>query len=119
MAGTIVVSGSSNSEPVGSRTFGPLSIAGSAVIGETIASALASGDNTFTVPAGAVAALIMPPVGGTAALKVRTSLNNTDGGLPINAGPLPLVYAFPAAAPTSLIINASALQATFLNIAFI
>ena len=46
------VEGLSASEPAGQRTLGPLSIPGTVIVGETLALALASGDNTITVPTG-------------------------------------------------------------------
>lgn len=119
MAGTITVSGSSSGEPAGQRVFGPLTITGQTIVGETLEVALASGDNTFTVPAGAVAAVIIPPATNTVALKVRSSLNSGDVGLPINAGALPFTYPFPAVAPTTLIVNAASSVASALTIAFI
>lgn len=119
MAGILTISGTSAGESAGGRTFGPISINGSSVIGETLVVALNSGDNTFAVPAGAVAALIVPPASNTAAVKVRSSLNSGDAGLPINPGALPMVYAFPATAPTSLIVNAGSAVASGFTIAFI
>lgn len=119
MAGSLTISGLSAGEPAGQRTFGPLPITGSTVVGETLESILASGDNTFAIPAGSVAALIIAPVNGTAVLKVRTSANSGDAGLPIAAANLPMVYPFPAALPTSLIVNSSAGQTNPMTIAFV
>ena len=119
MAGQIVITGASPGEPAGQRWFGPLTINGSTTIGESLYVALSSGDNTFTVPTGAVAALIVPPTGNTTVLKVRTNANSADAGLPLYAGALPFVYPFPATAPTSLIINAASSVALGLTIAFI
>ena len=119
MAGSFTVTGISATEPAGERSFGPLSIQGSTVVGETLEVSLIMGDNTFNVPTGSVACLIVPPANGSTALKVRTSLNSGDQGLPINPGPVPLVYAFPATPPVSLIVNSSAPQSAALTIAFI
>ncbi len=118
-AGTLTVQGMSASEPAGQRTFGPLTITGTQVIGETLEAPLASGDNTFAVPTAAVACLIIPPTNGTAVLKLRTSANSSDAGLPLNGGGAPTLYPFPASAPTSLIVNASVSQTPPLTIAFI
>jgi hypothetical protein len=119
MAGTLTVTGLSAGEPAGEREIGPLTITGATVIGETFSAPLSSGDNTFAVPSGAVAALIVPPANSTVAVKVRTSLNASDAGLPINAGNLPMVYPFPATAPTSLIVNAASGTTGAFTIAFI
>ena len=118
-AGSLTITGLSSSEPTGERVLGPVTIQGSQVIGETLALALAQGDNTVVVPAGSVACWIQAPVNGSATLTVRTNLNSADAGLPINGTGFPFIYPFPASAPSSLIINASASQATFLSIVFI
>lgn len=119
MAGTFTIAGMSAGEPAGQRTFGPITIQGVTVIGETLDVPLASGDNTFAIPALSVACWIIPPPTGTAALKVRTTANASDAGLPVSPilpfGP----YCFPAPLPTSLIVNASAAQALPLTIVFI
>lgn len=118
MAGTITVTGLSASEPAGERIFGPWSIQGTQAIGETLAVLLAEGDNTFAVPVGAVACVILGPVNGTSLLKVRTSANSADAGLPINGAGMPFVYPF-SSAPGSLTIHSSAAQSTPLTILFI
>lgn len=119
MAGTLTISGMSSGENAGQRTFGPLTITGTTIIGETLAVSLASGDNTFTVPTGAVAALIIAPTSGAVVLKLRTNTNSGDAGLVLPSASLPVVYAFPATAPTSLIVNAASAQAAPLTIVFI
>lgn len=119
MAGQITISGASAGEPAGQRVFGPTTITGTAVIGETFDQALVSGDNTFAVPTGAVAALIIPPALNTTAVKLRTSLNAADAGLPIYAGNWPTVYPFPSTPPTSLIVNAAGAITSAFTIAFI
>jgi hypothetical protein len=119
MAGSFTVTGQSSGDPAGGRTFGPAVIEGTAVIGETLDVALVSGDNTFAIPGGATACWIVPPSTGTAALKVRTSANPGDVGLPVSPtqpfGP----YCFPSSVPASLIVNASLTQAAPLTIVFI
>jgi hypothetical protein len=119
MAGSLTITGLSATEPAGQRTFGPLSIQGTRVIGETLEVPLSIGDNTFNVPTGSVACLLIPPENSTVGLKIRTSLNSGDQGLPINAGSAPFVYPFPAVAPVSLIVHAESAQAAPLAIAFI
>ena len=119
-AGTFTVTGLSASEPTGERVFGPVSIQGSQVIGETIAIPLSIGDNTFGVPGGAVAAWIQGPVNGSSLLTLRTNLNSGDSGLPISGTGAPTIYPFPTGgAPSSLILHSSTAQATATFIAFI
>lgn len=119
MAGSITITGLSASEPAGQRSFGPLTVTGTQVIGETLEAPLASGDNTFAIPTGSVAALILTPTNGTANLTLRTSSNSGDTGLPINGAGFPFVYCFPATIPASLIINSSAAVPSPLTVAFI
>ena len=119
MAGTITVTGLSASEPAGERVFGPISIRGSQVIGETLFVPLAQGDNTFSVPTGAVAALLVGPTNGAAQLTLRTDVNSTDLGLAFNGQGSPMVYPFPTATPATLIINSSGGQSSPLSIVFI
>lgn len=117
MAGTVTVTGSDTGAPAGARTLGPLAITGTTALGATTVEGLSSGDNTIQIPAGAVGAVIIPPAGGTATLKLRSNLNNADGGLPISPTQ-PTVYVFPTTAPTSLIINASSTQAALMDVWF-
>lgn len=114
MAGTVTISGLSASEPSGQRTLGPMSVQGTVVIGDTQATALSSGDNTISIPAGAVGVVIIPPSSGAVVLKYRTSLNAGDGGLPISPSQ-PFVHVFPSPIPTSIIINAGSSQSAFLS----
>ncbi len=119
MAGTLTVAGMSAGENAGMRVFGPLTITGTTVIGDTFAGPLAMGDNTIAVPLGAVAVLIVPPVNNTTTLKVRTSLNAADAGLPVNSGAVPFLLPFPATAPTTVIVNSSGATSAFCTVAFI
>lgn len=105
MAASITIAGLSSTEPTGSSIIGPITTVGTVVVGEKLAVPLASGDNTFNVPAGAVAVLVMAPTPNTATLKYRTSLNSGDGGLPINGLSQPFFHVFPGAAPTTVILN--------------
>jgi hypothetical protein len=119
MAGTFTVTGLSASEATGERIFGPISIVGTQVVGETLAASLGIGDNTFAVPAGAVAVWIQGPTNGAVTLTLRTNLNSSDAGMPINGTGNPTIYPFPLVAPSTLILNASGAQAAPLTIAFI
>lgn len=113
MAGTILVSGSSLDDTSGQRILGPWNLPGFANVGETLYATLAPGDNTFTVPAGAVAVVLVPPANSTTAVTYRTSANSGDTGLPLNAGALPNVHAFPATPPTSVTVHAAGAVAGF------
>ncbi len=119
MAGTFTITGLSASEPTGSRTFGPITIQGTVVIGETIVEPLASGDNTVAVPLQSVACLIVSPTNGTTTLKVRTNIDSTDVGLEINGNGLPTLISWPSPIPTSLIINSSAASSAPISVVFI
>lgn len=116
-AGTLVIGGRASGLP-GAVQFGPYTIIGTATIGEQLSVALASGDNTFTVPTGAVAVAVATPSGNTVAVKYRTSSNSGDGGLPINPGG-PSVHNFAATAPTSVILNAASSISTLTYIYFL
>jgi hypothetical protein len=118
MAGTITISGSSSSLSTGSKTIGPITITGSAAIGEILEVNLGSGDTTIAVPAGAVAVVIVPPAANAVALKLRTNLNSGDAGLPIHPTS-PTVYAFPSTPPTSLILNAAGATTGLTELSFI
>lgn len=109
MAGTFTVTGMSSSEPAGQRTFGPISIQGRVVVGETLSTPLSSGDNSFLVPAGAIAVWIIPPatLQAVTVMSVRSDVDvNAASGIQWNSalpfGPWPL----PAGA-TLVIINAA------------
>lgn len=119
MASTLTVAGMAAGLNGGQITLGPSTISNTVAVGELIFQALASGDNTFTVPTGAVACVIWGPSNSAVVLKVRTSLNAADAGLPVNAGNVPTVLAFPATPPTSVIVNAASSTALGLTIAFI
>ena len=107
MPGTVTLSGMSAGEPAGERLFGPLTVVGKAIIGETLAVQLASGTNTYTVPSESVAVLIIMPINGETATKFKTSLNSGDAGLPMNPGPQPFFYVFPETPPTLITLTAA------------
>lgn len=107
MAGTFTVSGASSGLATGSKTIGPLTITGTAVVGEVLDVNLSSGDNTLTIPPNAIAVWIVPPATNTQALKVRTSLNSGDAGLPISASDPFGPFCWRGLSPTTIIINAA------------
>ena len=117
MPGSFTVSGLSAGELAGERVFGPLTMVGKAVIGETLVVPMVNGDNTFAVPLESVAVMIIPPVG--AILKLRTSLNASDAGLPLVEANYPTVYPFPSNIPTSLILHSTGTTSSGVSITFI
>lgn len=119
MAGQLTVSGISPNEPGGSRTFGPLTISGTQPVVETLGVPLASGDNTFNVPTGAVAVWIIPPVGNAIVVKLRSSLNSGDAGLPLAPATATGPYPFPVTPPTTIILNAASAITALYEIIFI
>lgn len=121
MAGTFTQTGGANGLPGGSRTFGPITIQGTAIIGEILDLALASGDNTISVPTGAIGVTVVPPTGNTTTIKFRSSLNSSDSGLPINPGTSTgyFTWQFPASAPTSIILNAGSAISAFTEVWFV
>jgi hypothetical protein len=109
MAGTLTVGGSSVGLPSGQAVFGPVTTTGtSSAASVSLQLNLSSGDNTVSIPTGAVAVWIVPPIGNGAALTVRFSTNSGDAGLPIapaaQTGPIGFN---PAASPTTVIIHAA------------
>jgi hypothetical protein len=106
MAGQFTIAGLAAGLASGAKTIGPNTITGGSAIGQISDLILVTGDNTFTVPAGATAVAVFISTTNTSAIKFRTSANAADAGLPINpAGPWiawPLV-----AGTTSVIINAA------------
>ena len=119
MAGTLTVTGMSAGLGVGEKVIGPLSATGSTTIGTIYDTALQSGDNTFTVPTGAVAVLIVIPSGTSATVKVRTSV---DSGSGVQLGQFSnanwCVLPLPSSA-TSVIVNSSASMTTITEVSFI
>lgn len=118
MPGVFTLTGTTGSIPGGQANITPQTIAGNIAIGEVLALALASGDNTITVPAGAVGVTVIPPFGNTTPIKYRTSLGVSPGE-PINPGAGYLTHNFPATAPTTVILNAGSAVGPFTQVWFI
>ena len=116
MAGTMTIGGSAPGLLTGTKTIGPITDVGTAVVGTVTDVTLSSGDNTITVPSGATHVLIELPATNTVTLKVRSNLNSSDGGMPV--GPTGFVKLPLPAGTTSVIINAAsttgAIEATFI-----
>ena len=110
MAGTLTVSGMAAGLPFGEEVIGPLTIMGANVVDQVDGVTLVARDNSFSVPAGTTAVLgVLGTDGVAAAVKVRTSLNASDSGLPV--APFAQVGFFVLPLPsnvTSVILNAAA-----------
>lgn len=83
MPGTLTVTGMSAGLTSGYKVIGPITMTGSNTVGEITDTTLVSGDNTFTVPAGATAVLLALGQSSAVTLTVRTNLNAADAGLPM------------------------------------
>jgi hypothetical protein len=116
MAGALTISGLAAGLASGSKIIGPNTITGGAIVGEILDTALASGDNTFTIPAGAVAWALFIPSTSVTTLSVRTNLD-TGHGLGI-APTGPWAAASLPTGATQLIINAGA-SGTVVELTFI
>jgi hypothetical protein len=117
MGSAVTLTGLDTTAPAGQRTFGPVTTVGTVVIGETLAIPLVMGDNTVSVPVQAVGVIVAPPTISSISVTFRTNLNASDVGLPISAL-APFYYNFPLTIPTSIILHASAAQASPLSLWF-
>ena len=112
MAGTFTVTGMAAGLQSGQKTIGPLSAIGTSVVGTIVDLALSSGDNTVSIPTGAVAALIVFPSSTSATVKVRTNLDSSYGITLGNFSYVPwAMFGFSSSA-TSIILNSSATTGT-------
>lgn len=121
MAGTLTVAGMAASLASGQKTIGPITATGSATIGTITDVALSSGDNSVTVPSGAVMALVVFPSGLSTTVKIRTNLDSSGVtvGLSGSATASPFV-AFPiVSGVTSLVLNAGGAQSLITEVTFI
>jgi hypothetical protein len=105
MAGTLTVTGLVAGFLTGEKVIGPVTLTGSATIGQIDDLALSSGDNAISVPAGSSAVLFVLPASNTQVLKLRTNLNSGDAGMPF--GPLGWSVLPLAAGVTQLTVNVS------------
>ena len=117
MAGTITIGGMAAGLTSGEKVIGPLSIPGTAVIGQVSDFTLASGDTTVPVPSGAVAFVFVPPVNFSGSIKYRSTYADIGSYIsPAN----PSVISFDAVnTPTNLYFHASTSSSSFAEITFI
>jgi hypothetical protein len=110
----VEIDGLSASEGAGQRVLGPIRVQSLLTVGESVTTALNAGDTTISIPTGATGIVLIPTSTGTANLKVRTSANAGDQGLPVSSQePFVLIFASPA--PTAIIINSNATQSALLT----
>jgi hypothetical protein len=114
MAGSLTIGGLMAGMLTGEKVIGPITIAGKIIVGSITDVELAAGDNTVAVPKEATAALIAFPFASSPPeVKIRTSKNAGDAGLPTAATGffvVPLV-----SGTTSLIINGAVTGVTELS----
>jgi len=118
MAGTFTITGMSAGLQSGEKIIGPLTATGSSVIGTITDATLSSGDNTFTVPTGSVAVLIVFPVSMSATVKVRTSADSGGCSIAPQNGANFAMLPLPSSAST-VILNASGAVTTPSELTFI
>ncbi len=104
MAGTLTISGMSAGLPSGEKVIGPVTMTGSALVGEILDASLSSGDNTFAVPTGAGAVAIF--LGQTSSVTVTVRTNGMSAGIPVGGSGFIVLPIGPGV--TSIILNASA-----------
>lgn len=112
MAGTLTLTGMAAGLPSGQKTIGPVTMTGSAVVGQVNDATLQEGDNTFALPAGytfTAVAVFLGTGGVPATVKIRTNLDAADAGLQVSPCSGPNFAAFPLpVGTTSVILHASA-----------
>ena len=118
MAGTFTITGMAAGLPSGEKIIGPISATGNGVIGTIIDVQLASGDNTFSIPTGAVSVLVVFPQALTQTVKVRTNADTGGCQIAPQSAAYYAVLPLPSTA-TSLILNASGAVTLTTEITFI
>ena len=104
-AATVTIqSTASVSTPFGSIAIGPITVTG-AVPPSAQQANLASGNNTFTVPASSAGCVIAPPTTNNVVIKAKTTSGDT-GLLVPQAAPSVLIFD-PANVPGTLYLNAA------------
>lgn len=99
----------------GTETIGPINVVGTITPLRTFLN-LQSGNNSFTVPTGAVGAIITPPSTNTIVLKGKTTSGDVGVNLPMAA---PSVILFDTAnLPGTLYINAASATTGYTTVLF-
>jgi hypothetical protein len=116
MGGSVTIGGILTGVVPGNTNIGPYSIAGnSSGNSDTLATTLASGANTISVPSWAVACIIIP----NAANAIALTLKGVTGDTGIVIDPTgPTLLNFAASPPASFVITAASLTTTITQIVF-
>src|SRR5581483_12157093 len=111
MAGTLTVTGMSAGLVSGEKTIGPVTMTGISPVGGITDAQLASGDNTFALPAGETVSAVAIFLGTTTTtVTVRTNLDASDAGVriaPYGGAGIPWCVLPLPSGTTSVILNAS------------
>jgi hypothetical protein len=106
MAGTLTVGGSVNGLLSGQKTIGPVTMTGTALVGQITDLTLQAGANVFTVPTGAAAVMIALSPTNSQTVKVCTSLDTAPG---VSVGPTGfVVFPIPSGASSVTLTVAGA-----------
>lgn len=105
MAGSFTISSSSFAIQSGAKTIGPITVTGSAQLGEVHDFTPASGANTVTVPTTATAIIIVPATTNTATLTIKGVTGDTGVAISkVN----PTILSFDTSPPASFVLTAGA-----------
>jgi hypothetical protein len=110
MAGTLTIGGLAAGLASGYKAIGPITMTGTAVVGQVTDASLSSGDNAFTVPSNAYAvAIFLGANAVSATVKASTNLNSGDGGIELapTTGAVFAVLPLPVGT-TTLTLNSNA-----------
>lgn len=115
MSGTLTIGGAVNGLLSGQKTIGPVTMTGTALVGQIDDVTLQSGANVFAVPTGAYAVMIAMSPTNTQPLQVCTSVDTAPG---VTVGPKGFVVLPLASGVTSLTITAGG-AGTLVELSFI
>ena len=118
MAGTFTITGLSAGLATGEKIIGPISATGNTTIGTIIDLSLSTGDNTITIPTGAVAVLVVFPQSMTQTVTVRTNLDTGGCHVAPQSAANFFVMPLPSTA-TSMILNSTGAVTLTTEITFI
>lgn len=105
MAGSFQITSTAFAIQSGTKQIGPLTITGTATLGEVHDFTPATGANTVTVPTTATAVIIVPATSNTATLTIKGVTGDTGVAISkVN----PTVLSFDATPPASFVLTAGA-----------
>lgn len=111
VAATLTISGTKSGTPTGTDIIGPLTITNNTSVANDSATALSSGNNSVSVPTGAVGVIIQPPASNTILVTLKGV--NGDTGVGLNKT-LPTVLELDTT-QTSFVLNAASPVTVQLN----